>query len=202
MYKWYISYLLLLVEEVRLEEERDVDDDERVVVFELDEEEELLRTEDDDTGVCAFFIVAEDERVTDEAGWREELPPVCTLGVDVRVEEEVAEVVLLTVVAPEFTPVEVFLLDDELCVDVRDGVATVRSVLLLLTETGVDVRCVVFTRFVEVVVELLLVEVDTRDGWTCEEDERVCTAFLLVFSNSKVRAFLTEVFLREKLFSG
>ena len=92
------------------------------------------------------------------------MPPVCTLGVDVRVEEEVAEVVLLTVVAPEFTPVEVFLLDDELCVDVRDGVATVRSVLLLLTETGVDVRCVVFTRFVEVVVELLLVEVDTRDG--------------------------------------
>lgn len=151
------------MEEVRLEEERDVeDDDERVVVFELDDDvDELLRTEEDDTGVCAFFTVVEEERVTEEDGL-EEL--VCTLGVDVRTEEEVADVVLLTVVAPEVIPAEEVRLDDELCVDVREGVVTVRPVVLLLTVTGVDVRCVVLTRFVEVVVELLLVEVDTRDG--------------------------------------
>lgn len=162
LYSIYL-YLLLLLEEVLLEDERDVDEEVRFAAFELDEVDELLRT--DEAGVCAFFTAVDvEERFTVEEERPEELP-LCTFGVDVRAEEEVADVVLLTVVAPEVTPVEEeVLLDDELCADVRVGVEVRCVVLLLLEVTGVDVRCVVFTRLVEVPVEELLVEVDTREG--------------------------------------
>lgn len=195
------------VEELRTEEDEDVGacvlftvvEEERVVIFGLDEVEELRTEEDEEVGVCVLFTVVEEERVAEEDGCLEELL-LCTADDDVRVEEEVVGVVLFTVDDPEFISVEVALLDDEL--EVRVGVVVERStVLLLLSVTGVELRCVVFTRFV-VVVLLFLVEVDTRDGcWFCEA-ERVSTAFLLVFSSSKDLAFLTDVFLREKLFSG
>lgn len=193
LYSIYL-YLLLLLEEVLLEDERDVDEEVRFAAFELDEVDELLRTEEvdvcafftvvdeerfaaleldevdellrtDEAGVCAFFTAVDvEERFTVKEERPEELP-LCTFGVDVRAEEEVADVVLLTVVAPEVTPVEEeVLLDDELCADVRVGVEVRCVVLLLLEVTGVDVRCVVFTRLVEVPVEELLVEVDTREG--------------------------------------